>query len=243
MFGWHVHEKAVLLVLVPLTCVIFVTLFNLVFSVAGFWPRRTMRIARPSLSQVSRASSRSSPWSLRQQVRSRDVSSSWVLLNKVKETLLKVIYSLIWGGMVLYPLHKQLYEWALNQRYFSLFKLPTGFLHHCPGYCWRASRMHTYTVLHFSRLSSPYSPSWLAGTQILNFCPWWRQVFTVRWDWYGHSSGSVRYTLHSSTSRYNGLCRASRTSIMSATFLRYERLGDCLRLHAWKNKDLTVLVF
>jgi hypothetical protein len=155
----------------------------------------------------------------------------------------KVVYSLIWGGTLLYPLHKQLYEWALPQGYFSLFKLLTGFLRHCPGYCWRASRMHTYMVLHFSRLLLPYSLSWLAGTQILNFCPWWRQVFTVRWDWYGHSSGSVRYTLHSNTRRYNGLCGACPRSIRSTTFLRYERLGDCLRLHTWKNKDLTVLVF
>ncbi|KAL4241237.1 Alpha-1,3-glucosyltransferase [Abortiporus biennis] len=77
MFGWHVHEKAILLVLVPLSLLA-------AESHAYF---RTFLIATVA-----------------------GVYSLFPLLFTPAETLVKIVYSLVWGYLVFEPLHRKIYE-------------------------------------------------------------------------------------------------------------------------------------
>jgi len=81
LFGWHVHEKAILLVLVPLSLIAgerhaYFRIFTLA-SVAGIY-------------------------------------SLFPLLFTPAETLIKIVYSILWFAMVLPPLSKQLYEFPTS---------------------------------------------------------------------------------------------------------------------------------
>ncbi|OBZ76913.1 Dolichyl pyrophosphate Glc1Man9GlcNAc2 alpha-1,3-glucosyltransferase [Grifola frondosa] len=81
MFGWHVHEKAILLVLVPLSLLAGEThaYFRtfLLASVAGIF-------------------------------------SLFPLLFTPAETLVKIIYSVLWAVFVFAPLHRQVYEFPTS---------------------------------------------------------------------------------------------------------------------------------
>ncbi|PVG03503.1 ALG6, ALG8 glycosyltransferase [Serendipita vermifera] len=81
LFGWHVHEKAILLVLVPLSLI------------AG---------DKHSYFRVFSIASVSGIFSL------------FPLLFTPAETLIKVVYSLVWCIFVLPPLSKQLYEFPTS---------------------------------------------------------------------------------------------------------------------------------
>ncbi|KAI0776009.1 glycosyltransferase family 57 protein [Trametes elegans] len=77
MFGWHVHEKAILLVLVPLSLLAaenneYFRVFTLA-SIAGIY-------------------------------------SLFPLLFTPAETLVKIIYSVLWAIFVLRPIHRQVYQ-------------------------------------------------------------------------------------------------------------------------------------
>ncbi|OSD04349.1 glycosyltransferase family 57 protein [Trametes coccinea BRFM310] len=77
MFGWHVHEKAILLVLVPLS--LLAAEDNAYF--------RTFTIASIA-----------------------GVYSLFPLLFTPAETLVKIIYSVLWAFFVLKPIHRQVYQ-------------------------------------------------------------------------------------------------------------------------------------
>ncbi|KAI9056585.1 glycosyltransferase family 57 protein [Trametes sanguinea] len=77
MFGWHVHEKAILLVLVPLS--LLAAEDNAYF--------RTFTIASIA-----------------------GVYSLFPLLFTPAETLIKIIYSVLWAFFVLKPIHRQVYQ-------------------------------------------------------------------------------------------------------------------------------------
>ncbi|KAI0375747.1 glycosyltransferase family 57 protein [Pilatotrama ljubarskyi] len=77
MFGWHVHEKAILLVLVPLS--LLAAENNAYF--------RTFMIASIA-----------------------GIYSLFPLLFTPAESLIKVIYSLLWAVFVLRPIHRQVYQ-------------------------------------------------------------------------------------------------------------------------------------
>ncbi|KIJ20154.1 glycosyltransferase family 57 protein [Paxillus involutus ATCC 200175] len=95
MFGWHVHEKAVLLIIVPLSLLAadshayFKT--YMIVSIAGIF-------------------------------------SLFPVLFTPAETLLKIVYSLIWGVMVLRPLHKQVYEFPASLPWVLLEQLENAYL-------------------------------------------------------------------------------------------------------------------
>ncbi|TCD67679.1 glycosyl transferase [Steccherinum ochraceum] len=84
MFGWHVHEKAILLVLVPLSLLA-------AESHAYF---RTFMIASVS-----------------------GIFSLFPLLFTPAETLVKIVYSVIWGLFVLSPLNRRTYEFPVSLPY------------------------------------------------------------------------------------------------------------------------------
>ncbi|KAI0638289.1 glucosyltransferase [Trametes polyzona] len=77
MFGWHVHEKAILLVLVPLS--LLAAENNAYF--------RTFMIASVA-----------------------GIYSLFPLLFTPAETLIKIIYSVLWAVFVLRPIHRQVYQ-------------------------------------------------------------------------------------------------------------------------------------
>ncbi|KAI0832530.1 glycosyltransferase family 57 protein [Trametes gibbosa] len=77
MFGWHVHEKAILLVLVPLS--LLAAEDNAYF--------RTFMIASVA-----------------------GIYSLFPLLFTPAETLIKIVYSLLWAVFVLRPIHRQVYQ-------------------------------------------------------------------------------------------------------------------------------------
>ncbi|KAG2146718.1 glycosyltransferase family 57 protein [Suillus clintonianus] len=96
MFGWHVHEKAVLLVLVPLT----------LLASENYAYYKTFVIASVA-----------------------GIFSLFPLIFTPAETLLKIIYSLIWGAMILYPLHKQLYEFPSSLPWVLLESFENAYLY------------------------------------------------------------------------------------------------------------------
>ncbi|TFK94698.1 glycosyltransferase family 57 protein [Polyporus arcularius HHB13444] len=77
MFGWHVHEKAILLVLVPLS--LLAAEDNAYF--------RTFEIASIA-----------------------GIYSLFPLLFTPAETLIKIVYSVLWALFVLRPIHRQVYQ-------------------------------------------------------------------------------------------------------------------------------------
>ncbi|KAH9846933.1 glycosyltransferase family 57 protein [Lenzites betulinus] len=77
MFGWHVHEKAILLVLVPLS--LLAAEDNAYF--------RTFTIASVA-----------------------GIYSLFPLLFTPTETLIKIVYSVLWAVFVLRPIHRQVYQ-------------------------------------------------------------------------------------------------------------------------------------
>ncbi|PCH41268.1 glycosyltransferase family 57 protein [Wolfiporia cocos MD-104 SS10] len=77
MFGWHVHEKAILLVLVPLS----------LLAAENHAYFRTFMIASVA-----------------------GIFSLFPLLFTPAETLVKVVYSVIWAIFVFAPLHRRVYE-------------------------------------------------------------------------------------------------------------------------------------
>ncbi|KAI0722868.1 glycosyltransferase family 57 protein [Earliella scabrosa] len=77
MFGWHVHEKAILLVLVPLS--LLAAEDNAYF--------RTFTIASVA-----------------------GIYSLFPLLFTPAETLVKIVYSVLWAIFVLRPIHRQVYQ-------------------------------------------------------------------------------------------------------------------------------------
>ncbi|KAH7887844.1 glycosyltransferase family 57 protein, partial [Phlebopus sp. FC_14] len=77
MFGWHVHEKAILLILVPLS----------LLAADDYASFKTFLIASTA-----------------------GIFSLFPLLFTPAETLIKILYSLVWGAMVIRPLYKQIYE-------------------------------------------------------------------------------------------------------------------------------------
>ncbi|KAI0082582.1 glucosyltransferase [Panus rudis PR-1116 ss-1] len=77
MFGWHVHEKAILLVLVPLS----------LLAAENHAYFRTFMIASVA-----------------------GIFSLFPLLFTPAETLVKVVYSIIWGILVFEPINRRVYE-------------------------------------------------------------------------------------------------------------------------------------
>lgn len=96
MFGWHVHEKAVLLVLVPLT----------LLASENYAYYKTFVIASIA-----------------------GIFSLFPLIFTPAETLVKVVYSLIWGGTLLYPLHKQLYDFPSSLPWVLLESFENAYLY------------------------------------------------------------------------------------------------------------------
>ncbi|KAF9226448.1 glycosyltransferase family 57 protein [Gyrodon lividus] len=95
MFGWHVHEKAVLLVVVPLS----------LLAADNYAYFKTYMIASIA-----------------------GIFSLFPLLFTPAETLLKIVYSLIWGVLVLRPLHKQVYEFPTSLPWVILEQLENAYL-------------------------------------------------------------------------------------------------------------------
>ncbi|KAF9247195.1 glycosyltransferase family 57 protein [Melanogaster broomeanus] len=95
MFGWHVHEKAVLLILVPLS----------LLAADNYAYFKTYMIASIA-----------------------GIFSLFPLLFTPAETLLKIVYSLIWGVMVLRPLHKQVYQFPSSLPWVLLEQLENAYL-------------------------------------------------------------------------------------------------------------------
>ncbi|KAJ8586201.1 glucosyltransferase [Rhizopogon salebrosus TDB-379] len=95
MFGWHVHEKAVLLVLVPLT----------LLAAENYAYYKTFVIASVA-----------------------GIFSLFPLIFTPAESLIKIIYSLIWGAMILHPLHKQIYEFPLSLPWVLLESFENAYL-------------------------------------------------------------------------------------------------------------------
>jgi len=95
MFGWHVHEKAILLVLVPLS----------LLAADDYAHFKTYMIASIS-----------------------GIFSLFPLLFTPSETLVKTVYSLIWGVMVFCPLHKQVYEFPTTLPFVILEQLENAYL-------------------------------------------------------------------------------------------------------------------
>ncbi|KAF8138594.1 glucosyltransferase [Boletus edulis] len=95
MFGWHVHEKAILLVLVPLS----------LLAADDYAHFKTYMIASVS-----------------------GIFSLFPLLFTPSETLVKIVYSLIWGVMVLRPLQKQVYEFPTTFTWVILEQLENSYL-------------------------------------------------------------------------------------------------------------------
>ena len=113
MFGWHVHEKAVLLVLVPFrfaSCLLQVSwrfspfVFSLlaadnhayfrtfvIASIAGIYSLFPLLFTPAGESHFY---------------------SRIFLLTGVTETPIKLIYSLLWAVLVIRPLSKRVYEYA-----------------------------------------------------------------------------------------------------------------------------------
>ncbi|KAG1806920.1 glycosyltransferase family 57 protein [Suillus plorans] len=96
MFGWHVHEKAILLVLVPLT----------LLASENYAYYKTFVIASVA-----------------------GIFSLFPLIFTPAETLLKIVYSVIWGAMILYPLHKQLYEFPSSLPWVLLESFENAYLY------------------------------------------------------------------------------------------------------------------
>jgi len=95
MFGWHVHEKAILLVLVPLS----------LLAADDYAHFKTYMIASIS-----------------------GIFSLFPLLFTPSETLIKTVYSLIWGVMVLCPLRKQIYEFPTTLPWVIVEQLENAYL-------------------------------------------------------------------------------------------------------------------
>jgi len=87
MFGWHVHEKAILLVLVPLS----------LLAAENHAYFRTYVIASMA-----------------------GVYSLFPLLFTPAESLIKLIYSLLWAVMIFSPLQRRVYEFPLSMAFVIL---------------------------------------------------------------------------------------------------------------------------
>ncbi|KAI0774376.1 glucosyltransferase [Fomes fomentarius] len=95
MFGWHVHEKAILLVLVPLS--LLAAENNEYF--------RTFTIASVA-----------------------GVYSLFPLLFTPAETLVKIVYSVLWAVFVLRPIHRQVYQFPRTIPYVVIDVLERSYL-------------------------------------------------------------------------------------------------------------------
>ncbi|OJA16976.1 hypothetical protein AZE42_00561 [Rhizopogon vesiculosus] len=96
MFGWHVHEKAVLLILAPLT----------LLAAENYAYYKTYVIASVA-----------------------GIFSLFPLIFTPAETLVKVTYSFMWGAMILYPLHKQIYEFPSSLPWVLLESFENAYLY------------------------------------------------------------------------------------------------------------------
>ncbi|KZT12805.1 glycosyltransferase family 57 protein [Laetiporus sulphureus 93-53] len=95
MFGWHVHEKAILLVLVPLS----------LLAAENHAYFRTFMLASVA-----------------------GIFSLFPLLFTPAETLVKVVYSVLWAIMVFVPLHRRVYEFPLSLTFVIIDSLEKAYL-------------------------------------------------------------------------------------------------------------------
>jgi alpha-1,3-glucosyltransferase len=116
MFGWHVHEKAVLLVLVPFrfaSCLLQVSrpFSPFIFSLLAADNHayfRTFTIA--SIAGIYSLF----PLLFTPAGESRFYCRIF-LLTSVTETPIKLIYPLLWAALVILPLSKRVYEYAIPE--------------------------------------------------------------------------------------------------------------------------------
>lgn len=110
MFGWHVHEKAILLVLVPLRYASRTkTSFKAHFHIPVSWQLKTTHTSVHSDSPPLLASFRCFLCSSRQQVRTISLDHSGITDWVSTETPIKLIYPVVWGICTFLPIQRVVY--------------------------------------------------------------------------------------------------------------------------------------
>lgn len=116
MFGWHVHEKAVLLVLVPLRYVLSLIkteAFELIVAYSLLAAENNAFFRTFVIASVAGIFSLF-PLLFTPAGKVLLTNISGLLMIRSTETLVKVVYSIIWAVSVFTPLQKKVYEYVLN---------------------------------------------------------------------------------------------------------------------------------
>lgn len=111
MFGWHVHEKAILLVLVPLRCVVhllFISKHDL-SSTASLLAAENNEYFRTF--EIASVAGIFSLFPLLFTPAGMFYHGSIIIAcSHLTETLIKIVYSVLWAVFVLRPIHRQVYQ-------------------------------------------------------------------------------------------------------------------------------------